>query len=144
MTQLTIDVPDDLMARLSDIAEAELRTPESQALWFLREAINNPVKGRQVTAVPDATRLAYFQPVFAELKRLHLQAGKPSCRAVADDIRRRDKGYTVAHSTVNNMLLGVSAPSWPALERVTTALNGDIARMKQLWMTAAAGGSVTE
>jgi hypothetical protein len=138
--QLTINVPDDTMDRLKDIADAELRTPENQALWFLRAALNG--KAPKAAAGLDVGRLSRFQPVFDELRSLHLQRGKPSCRAIADDIRRRDKGYSVAHSTVNNLLLGATAPAWPALERVTTTLGGDVSRMRELWMTAAAGSNV--
>jgi hypothetical protein len=143
MTQLSINVPEDIMSRLQEVADAELRTPESQALWFLREALNRQPRRKQDQAETRAVRLVPYQPVFAELKRLCLQQGNPSSRMIAEAIRRRDKGYTISHSTVSAVIAGTAVPAWPSLEKITIALNGDLASMKQLWVGATAGDSVT-
>jgi hypothetical protein len=141
MTPLTIDVPEDIMRQLQEIASTELRTPESQALWFLREALNRKPRKKQQTLT---ARLVPYQPIFDELKRLCLLQGNPSCRMIAEAVRRRDKGYTISHSTVNTVITGTSVPAWAPLEKITVALNGNPGAMKQLWLAATAGDSVTQ
>ncbi len=139
--RLTLDIPDEIMDFLQETAAAELRSPKSQALWFLREAYGRQARIRAPNSTDYNSRLHLFQPVFTELERLHLQAGKPSSRTVAQLIRKTDGGYTVGHSTVHTVLNGSAVPTWPVLDKITVALNGDILAMKQLWMTAAAASS---
>lgn len=145
-TPLTINVPDDLIPELQRVAAREFRTAEGQVLWFLRQGLEKVTARAQPPArrsLPD--RAARFQPVLQELRRLHLNQGKPSGRSLADVIRARNSRSPIAHTTVSTILAGTAVPSWPALEQIVIALHGDVPRFKELWMKAAgeAGLSAT-
>ena len=59
---------------------------------------------------------------------LHLQAGKPSARAIA-----RALG-SISHTTVTEALNGRRVPSWPVLARIVKALGGDEEAFQRIWM----------
>lgn len=142
-TQLTIDLPDDILAWLLEVADREFRTCDRQVLWFLHQAMTRSAATRQPgqrTETQEA-RLQRYQPVYQELRRAYLAAGKPSGRSIADSIRQRNAGGAIAHTTVSTVLSGDAIPSWPVLEKITTALRGDVSAVKKLWEEANKLGS---
>jgi hypothetical protein len=136
--QLTIIVPGALMSKLRTMAEADFRTPEGEVLWLIQDAVNVaaglPARPWRANGSLHEKRLRKYQDVVQELQRLHVRAGKPSCRHLAEEISSRE--YRVAHSTVNTVLNGSVPPSWALLEKLVTAMNGDAAHFKALWVAA--------
>lgn len=65
--------------------------------------------------------------MFEALRDLHLQAGRPSARAVA-----RLAG-DVSHTTVAEALSGRRLPTWPVLDKIVRALEGEADRFRELW-----------
>jgi hypothetical protein len=65
------------------------------------------------------------------LRQLHIQAGRPSTRILAERIG------TVSHTTVADALAGKRVPSWSIISDIVRGLGGDQAVFKQLWMAAA-------
>jgi hypothetical protein len=126
--RLSLDVPDDLMAWLRGQAEESFRTPDGQALWLLRQAWSHAIPARPG---PDPEAL---QVLAAELRKARAQAGAPSVRVIA--ARARQAGGQMSHTTVNDSLRGLTLPSWPTLERIVTALDGDAERFRALWVQA--------
>lgn len=127
--QLAVNVPDDVMEQLVMLAEEECRTPEGHVLWLIKRAT------RVAAPRTREERLLDAQPLFAELRELHLWAGEPSTRALAAMIRETP-GQAASHTTVADMLNGRRVPSLPMLERIVRALGGDSAHFRELWMQA--------
>jgi len=63
---------------------------------------------------------------------IHLAAGQPSMREIANTIGRG----VVSSSTVHNMFRGPRVPKWGFLELVVEELDGDIAEFRKLWQAA--------
>jgi hypothetical protein len=78
-------------------------------------------QGRQPQALLDLR---------AELRRLHIQAGEPSVRAMAASIG------DVSHSTIQVALRGTGLPRWPILEKIVRSLDGDVGFFRSLWLDA--------
>ena len=70
--------------------------------------------------------------LFDRLHVIHLAAGQPSMREIADRIGRG----VVSSSTVHNMFRGPRVPKWGFLELVVEDLDGDIAEFRELWQAA--------
>jgi hypothetical protein len=66
----------------------------------------------------------------ADLRRLHIEAGEPSVRAMAASIG------DVSHSTIQAALRGKTLPKWPILKEIVQFLNGDVRYFKSLWLDA--------
>jgi trehalose 6-phosphate synthase len=73
--------------------------------------------------------------LLAELRELHLRAGEPSTRRIADGI-----GKLVSHTTVHGMLRSTKLPRLEHLLPVVTWLGGDPERFRELWLAARRGG----
>jgi len=121
-TPLTIQVPDDALERLQALAERECRTPEGQALWFILGVLGRRANDKRTYE----ERVRDAQPLLAELRKLHVQAGKPSTRELG-------RAVGVSHATVHAALRGPTAPTWPVLEKIVKALGGDAGRFRDLW-----------
>ncbi|GAA3564510.1 NACHT domain-containing protein [Kribbella ginsengisoli] len=67
----------------------------------------------------------------AALRSLHLEAGKPSARAIA--LRAGD----ISHTSVNDTLTGKRIPSWAVVEKVIRGLDGDVSQFRELWKAMA-------
>ncbi|MEV4142665.1 hypothetical protein AB0J40_03300 [Amycolatopsis sp. NPDC049691] len=63
----------------------------------------------------------------AELRKLHLRAGKPSTRKIAAAVG------DVSHTTVNEMLRGSRVPAWEFVKKVGLYLDGDEQELWALW-----------
>ena len=70
--------------------------------------------------------------LFDRLHVIHLAAGQPSMREIANRIGRG----VVSSSTVHNMFRGPRVPKWGFLELVVEELRGDIAEFQGLWQAA--------
>ena len=68
------------------------------------------------------------------LHRLHHEAGRPSLRAIA-----RRSGCS--HTTVFHLFAHPRLPAWSLLEVVVTAIGGDPADFRDLWLAATADGA---
>ena len=68
------------------------------------------------------------------LHRLHHEAGRPSLRAIA-----RRAGCS--HTTVFHVFTHPRVPAWSLLEVVVTAIGGDPADFRDLWLAATADGA---
>lgn len=116
------------MEWLRGLAEDSFRTPDGQALWLLRQAWSHAIPARPQ---PDPEALRFLA---AELREARAQAGGPSVRVIAAKVRQ--EGGQMSHTTVNDSLRGLMLPSWPTLERIVTALNGDAEHFRALWVQA--------
>lgn len=68
------------------------------------------------------------------LHRLHREAGRPSLRAIA-----RRAGCS--HTTVFHLFTHPRPPAWSLLEEVVTAIGGDPADFRDLWLAATEDGA---
>ena len=123
---VTITVPDELAAWLIRTAEENFRTPEGQLLWLLTN-----IRGRNEEQHDNR---AAAQQLHQEIRKLQLEAGQPSIRAIAERTRRA--GQPVAHSSVQEVLRGKRLPTWTIVEAVVNALHGDRLHFLELWMQA--------
>ncbi len=64
------------------------------------------------------------------LRRLHERAGSPTTRDVAAT------AGNLSHTTVADTLSGRTVPSWKTLQRLISALGGDSADFRDLWLEA--------
>src|SRR4051794_211608 len=71
-----------------------------------------------------------LQTLLAELKELHLRAGKPSCRSIATKLGPGG----ISHNTVNKVFKELTKR--PYLEQVVRHLDGDVAHFVELWTEA--------
>ena len=127
--QVSATLPDDIMAWLVSTAEENFRTPEGQLLWLLQNTKTRSEQHRQDSEA--AKQLNH------ELRKLHLDAGQPSIRAIAGRIDRQgSKTIRVSHTSVHNILQGKRVPSWAMVEAIVTALGGNRPHFKKLWMQA--------
>jgi len=65
-----------------------------------------------------------------QLYELHLNAGLPSVRGIARDIK------LLSPDTVHRVLVCARVPGWEPLERVVSALHGDVTTFRRLWVAA--------
>jgi hypothetical protein len=141
MPTLVLDLTDAQLTMLDDAALTELRTRESQALWYLTTALDAYALGgrratlywrrfaRQAQARRDAWGLT-----LTELRTLHQQAGRPSARSIAASTAADDGYRTVSHSTVNEVLSGTRIPArWQVVRSIVHVLGGDETRFLELW-----------
>jgi trehalose 6-phosphate synthase len=70
------------------------------------------------------------QDLVAQLRDLHLRAGEPSTRRIAEEIGN------LSHTTVHGMLRGDRLPRQQHLLDVVARLGGDRERFRQLWIAA--------
>jgi len=77
--------------------------------------------------VDDAPQSRQARELFGELRQLHVRAGEPSSRAVAD------RAGGMSHTTVNQVLRGRRIPSWPILLRIVQGLDGDEDLFRVIW-----------
>jgi hypothetical protein len=63
-----------------------------------------------------------------ELKHLHRHAGKPSLRRM-----EAATGHKVSHTTINEALRCNRLPTWPVLEWIVRALDGDAEHFREMW-----------
>ncbi|WP_426363936.1 helix-turn-helix domain-containing protein [Streptomyces sp. E-08] len=73
----------------------------------------------------------HLRELKTRLQRAQREAGDVSTREIA----RRTHG-AVSHTTAHQVLRGDSVPSWRSLEAVVSALNGDVAEFKRIWVKA--------
>jgi DNA-binding XRE family transcriptional regulator len=69
---------------------------------------------------------------FTALRDLHLRAGKPSSRQIAQDVEG------VSHTTVSAVLRGSRLPSWPIAAKLVESLGGNVEQVRELWVAAQA------
>lgn len=124
---LTIPVPDDLMVWLAAAAERNCRTPQGQALWLLKNARGESQRGTDKVAK---------QALFAELQKLHENAGLPTFRVLTERIRQRNGNTSL--STVHSAITGKLLPSWTHVESIVIALDGNTEHFRDLWIKARA------
>jgi hypothetical protein len=133
---LTVNVPDDLMQQFEVLAGQQFRTPAQQALWLIKLAVDAAAKtGTDTAPGKREQRVAAMQPLLAELRSLWLQRGGPASRVVARTIYEKT-AVKISHTTVTLMMNGTGAPTWPTLERVVKALDGDVEHFRRLWAAA--------
>ncbi|MFD3926889.1 TIR domain-containing protein [Streptomyces sp. NPDC058614] len=65
----------------------------------------------------------------AALRELHARAGKPSMRALAQDV-------SISHTTVADALNGKRVPSWGTVESLVRQLGGNEKEFTRLWRAA--------
>jgi hypothetical protein len=137
-TKLSVNVPDDLMKHFQALADSEFRTAEGQVLWLMTAAVSAAARGHRLTppSRPSAEqRLSNSRPIFDALHELLKAAGAPSSRAIAARIGELG-GAKYSHTTINGVLNGTTAPSWPVLEKIVSVLDGDVEHFHQLWAEA--------
>jgi hypothetical protein len=136
--KLTVTVPGGLMSKFQALADSEFRTAEGQVLWLMTAAVGAAERGRRLTPPSRRSpeqRRADSLPIFDQLHELHVAAGAPSSRALAAGITE-GQGGKASHTTVNGILGGTIAPSWPMLEQMVRFLGGDVAHFRELWIAA--------
>jgi len=133
-TPLTVNVPDDLMQQFRELAGRQFRTPEQQALWLIKLAVD-PASRNGPAKPHGGQRQASAQSLLAELRSLWLLRGGPSSRVVSRMIYEKTAAK-VCHTTVSVLMNGTGNPTWPTLEKVVKALDGDTERFRQLWAAA--------
>lgn len=75
--------------------------------------------------------LSAWQEYHQALIKLHIDADRPSTRAVA-----KRATTSMSHVTVNDVLRGKRLPGWPVLRDIVCALEGDHDRFHDLWRAA--------
>ncbi len=72
--------------------------------------------------------------LFSELRQLHVSAGEPSSRSIAESIGG------MSHTTVNQVMRSRRIPSWPVLAKIVKQLGGDEISFRILWNSTRDGG----
>jgi hypothetical protein len=90
------------------------------------DAVTDDAKRNKLVAVspPDWAHL------FRYLRELHLDAGEPSSRKVAES-----SGGMISHTTVSKVLAGTRAPSWKSLLVIGKVLGADEVALEQIWLS---------
>ena len=70
------------------------------------------------------------------LRDLHIRAGQPSTRELAQ-VARRDLGSAVTHTNIHDALTGHRLPRWPVARVLVILLKGDEEYFHDLWHAAA-------
>lgn len=70
-----------------------------------------------------------MQEFAAELRTLHVRAGKPDFRTLG-----KLTGY--GRTVLSQALSGVRLPTWQVAEALVTVLQGDVARLRRMWAAA--------
>jgi hypothetical protein len=133
---LAIALPGWLMTQLNEAAAYDLRTPEAEALWLIRDGLARMDARRaprpRRTALED--RLEAAKPLFAELAAAYAEAGCPSTRSVT--AAAREAGHSISHTTVHDILIQKRAPSWQVTEAFAAGIGADAGRFKAAWVQA--------
>src|SRR4029077_9128007 len=79
----------------------------------------------------DPTPPGPVSELFDRLRRLHLAAGHPSTRTIANR-----SGHDVSSSTVHNVFNSSRVPRWDSLKGIVKALDGNTAEFLSLWQAA--------
>lgn len=100
-------------------------------------------------ALPEPSRALVLA-----LDELYRDAGKPSSREIAMEIRKGHYRDTVSHDTIAKMLRGRSVPRWDKWDAVVRALavrnsqrhdpDTEARRMQELWLAAQDHANVSE
>lgn len=127
--QLTIALPSDIMKWLVATAERDYRTPGAQAAWLISEAQIRELNYRASHGL--VTKAEASQRLLDELHLLHLAAGAPSGRGISRTVIA--SGGKASRSVIHTAISGQHVPSWPILEEIVHALDGDVARFRAMW-----------
>lgn len=131
---LTIHLPGELMALLTVAARNDLRTPEAEAAWLLRDALI-----RMDTVVVNARtrrdRLRDSTELRARLNAVIMECGRPSHRKIARAACAQ--GHSISHTTVSEILRGAHFPSWGLIEAIAAGLGVSPAQFRPAWEKAA-------
>jgi hypothetical protein len=84
-------------------------------------------EGAEVLEDDQSTDSRAARELLSELRTLHVAAGEPSSRAVAEAIGG------MSHTTVNQVLRFRKIPSWPVLSKIVNQLGGDQEMFRILW-----------
>lgn len=131
---LALELPDEIMALLEQAARHDLRTPEAEAAWLLRDALTR-LDTVIVNSRTRRERLRDSGPLREQLSAAIMAAGKPSHREIARTAEAR--GYSISHTTVSEILRGAHFPSWRLVEAIAFALNTRPDRFRAAWEKAA-------
>jgi hypothetical protein len=90
------------------------------------DAVTDDAKRDKLVAIspPD------WRQLFNYLRQLHLDAGEPSSRKVAES-----SGGMISHTTVSKVLAGTRAPSWKSLLVIGKVLGADEVALEQIWLS---------
>lgn len=130
---LTIHLPGELMGRLEQAARNDLRTPEAEAAWLIRDALI-----RLDTVVNSRTRrdrLRDSGPLRDLLSAAIMEAGKPSHREIARAACAQHQ--QISHTTVSEIVRGAHFPSWALVEAIAAGLGTSPGRFRAAWEKAA-------
>jgi hypothetical protein len=130
---LTVKVPSELMDLLLQTARRDLRTPEDQALWLIRDGLFRADPG-PLARTSRKDRLRAAGPLTAQLRAAFRQAGQPSHRAVARQAIARQ--HQISHTTLSEVMRGTHFPSWQLVEAIAAGLGTDPDRFRSAWEQA--------
>jgi hypothetical protein len=133
---LTVMLPAGLMRQLAVAAAHDLRAPEAEALWLIRDGLarldaRRAPRPRRVTL---EDRLEAATPLFAELAAAYAEAGRPSTRQVT--AAAREARHSISHTTVHDILIRKRVPSWAVTEAFAAGLGISPGRFKAAWAQA--------
>jgi hypothetical protein len=131
---LTVWLPGDLLEQLEEAARDELRTTEAQAQWLIRTGLHSR-EARITAARTNQDRLRDAEELRGLLAKAVLETGKPSHREIAR--LAEDRGYSISHTTVSEIMRGAHFPSWRLVEAIAFALNLTPGRFRKAWEKAA-------
>jgi Helix-turn-helix domain len=131
---LTVHLPGELMGQLEQAARNDLRTPEAEAAWLIRDGlirldtivVNSRIRRDRLR---DSTELR------ARLNAVIMEGGKPSHRAIAR--AASEQGCQISHTTVSEILRGAHFPSWGLVEAIAMGLGVNPAQFRPAWEKAA-------
>ena len=126
-TTLALRLPDEAMRLLRTLAARDGQDVEIWTGTFLRDQVT----GHRASSPGQRSRLAAFEPVRTELRRLRALAGNPSIRVIAQ--RAGQEIGPVSRSSIATVFNGTQACTWPVLEKITAALDGDTGVTRVLW-----------
>lgn len=131
---LTVHLPGELMALLEVAARRDLRTPEAEAAWLIRDKLTQ-MDTVIVNARTRRDRLRDSTELRARLNAAIMEAGKPSHRKIAR--AACEQGFQISHTTVSEILRGAHFPSWGLVEAIAAGLGVSPAQFRPAWEKAA-------
>jgi transcriptional regulator with XRE-family HTH domain len=131
---LAIELPGEIMAQLEEAAKAELRTPEAQALWLIRDGLGR-MGARVATGKTRQERLRDAGLLRSQLTDAIVAKGRPSHREIARAAETR--GYSISHTTVSEIMRGAHFPTWQLVEAIAFALDTSPDKFRAAWEKAA-------
>ena len=132
--RLTVVVPAELYALLEEAARADLRTPDAEALWLIRDGLAR-MDARVVTGKTRQQRLRDAGLLRSQLTDAIVAKGRPSHREIARAAEAR--GYSISHTTVSEIMRGVHFPTWQLVQAIAFALDTSPDKFKAAWEKAA-------